>query len=64
MRKVNKPKKEIPPAKVIRHGNVINYALIGIITIGAVYIGYKKYTVKDKDKKQDQKEKYNKLEMK
>ena len=62
--KSEQPKKEKPPAKVIRHGNVINYALIGILTIGVGYIGYKKYIVKDENKKEDKKEKYNKLEMK
>ena len=42
--KSEEPKKEKPVrvAKVVKHGNLIDYGLIGLSIIGVVYIGYRK----------------------
>ena len=52
--------------KVEKHGNVINYGLIGLVIIGVGYIGYQKYnTIKTETiKNQDTKRKYDNLDMK
>ena len=51
--------------KVEKHGNLINYVLFGIITIGVGYIGYQKY-MKSKEKTESvgTHVKHNKLDMK
>ena len=47
--KSEQSKKEIPPAIVIRHGNVIDYGLSGLLIICVGYIGYRKFRSINKD---------------